>query len=68
MIMEAKTARQTILIDPAKKRALQDWCASQDVTPSQVVRHLMRDYLAQYGVDAGAGSVDEARPDLPTAP
>ena len=67
MIMEAKTARQTILIDPAKKQALQDWCASQDVTPSQVVRRLMRDYLAQYGVDAGTAHVDEARPDLPAA-
>lgn len=49
--MEQKTARLTILIDPAKKRALEQWCAEQDTTPSQVVRRLIRDYLKRQGVE-----------------
>ncbi len=56
--MELKTARLTLLIDPAKKAAFERLCASQDVTPSQVVRRLIRDYLAAYGVTfvpSGAG-------------
>ena len=48
--MELKTARLTVLIDPAKKRAFETLCARQDVTPSQVVRRLIRDYLAHHGV------------------
>lgn len=49
--MELKTARLTVLIDPAKKKALETLCARQDVTPSQVVRRLIRDYLIQHGVE-----------------
>jgi antitoxin component of RelBE/YafQ-DinJ toxin-antitoxin module len=45
--MEMKTARLTVLIDPEKKLALEKVCAEQDVTPSQVVRKLIRDYIAQ---------------------
>jgi len=48
--METKTARLTILVDPAKKRALERLCAAQDLTPSQVVRQLIRDYLKAHGV------------------
>ncbi|HJV96925.1 MAG TPA: CopG family transcriptional regulator [Albitalea sp.] len=48
--MELKTARLTLLIDPAKKAAFERLCALQDQTPSQVVRQLIRDYLAQHGV------------------
>ena len=48
--MELKTARLTVLIDPAKKQAFEQLCASQDVTPSQVVRKLIRDYLERHGV------------------
>ncbi len=48
--MELKTARLTLLIDPAKKSAFEDLCAQQDKTPSQVVRQLIRDYLAAHGV------------------
>jgi hypothetical protein len=47
--MELKTARLTLLIDPAKKEAFERLCAQQDLTPSQVVRQLIRDYLAQHG-------------------
>jgi antitoxin component of RelBE/YafQ-DinJ toxin-antitoxin module len=49
--MESKTARLTVLIDPAKKKAFEDLCAAQDLTPSQVVRQLIREYLDQHGVD-----------------
>lgn len=48
--MELKTARLTLLIDPAKKAAFEALCARQDLTPSQVVRQLIRDYLMQHGV------------------
>ncbi len=49
--MEKKTARLTILVDPDKKAAFEELCASQDLTPSQVLRQLMREYLATHGVD-----------------
>ena len=45
--MELKTARLTILIDPAKKLAFEALCRTQDMTPSQVVRRLIRDYVEQ---------------------
>ncbi|WP_175775394.1 ribbon-helix-helix protein, CopG family [Burkholderia anthina] len=48
--METKTARLTVLIDPAKKEAFEMLCAEQDLTPSQVVRQLIREYLDQHGV------------------
>lgn len=48
--MELKTARLTVLIDPAKKKAFETLCARQDLTPSQVVRRLIRDFLNQHGV------------------
>ena len=43
--MENKTARFTVLLDPRKKRMFEDICASQDLTPSQVVRQLIREYV-----------------------
>jgi len=49
--MELKTARLTLLIDPAKKVAFERLCAQQDLTPSQVVRQLIREYLAAHGVN-----------------
>jgi antitoxin component of RelBE/YafQ-DinJ toxin-antitoxin module len=48
--MESKTARLTLLIDPNKKKAFEQLCARQDLTPSQVVRQLIREYLARHGV------------------
>ncbi len=57
--MELKTARLTVLIDPAKKRAFEALCARQDVTPSQVVRRLIRDYLVHYGVTFVPSGADE---------
>lgn len=49
--MEQKTARLTVLIDPDKKKAFEQLCAEHDVTPSQIVRQLIRDYLKQHGVE-----------------
>lgn len=52
--MELKTARLTILIDPGKKQAFETLCRTQDMTPSQVVRRLIRDYMEQEEVQAPA--------------
>jgi len=61
--MELKTARLTLLIDPNKKTAFERLCAQQDKTPSQVVRQLIRDYLAQHGaVYQAAGDAAVAPP------
>ena len=53
--MEIKTARLTLLIDPDKKAAFERLCAEQDLTASQVVRQLIRDYLAAHGVSYRPG-------------
>ena len=60
--MEVKPARLTVLIDADRKRAFEQLCASQDITASQVVRQLIRDYLARHGVSyqgGGAGAEPE---------
>ena len=44
---EARTARLTILVDPAKKAVFERLCAGEDSTPSQVVRRLIRAYIEQ---------------------
>lgn len=54
--MENKTARLTVLIDPVKKSAFEKLCAAQDLTPSQVVRQMIRDYLDKYSVDCAIKS------------
>jgi hypothetical protein len=51
--MENKTARLTVLIDPARKDAFEKLCHSQDMTPSQVMRRLIRDFLNEHGVKWG---------------
>ena len=43
--MEKRTARFTILIDPRKKEIFERLCAKQDLTASQVVRKLIRQYI-----------------------
>lgn len=55
--MENKTARLTVLVDPIKKKAFEELCAGQDLTPSQVVRQLMREYMTRYGVDYSTKSI-----------
>lgn len=49
--MENRTARLTILIDPRKKALFEEICNQQDLTPSQVVRKMIRQYI----VDNAAG-------------
>ncbi|MEO7208491.1 MAG: CopG family transcriptional regulator [Steroidobacteraceae bacterium] len=45
MTTEDRTARLTILVDPRKKELFERLCAQEDLTPSQVVRRLIRDYI-----------------------
>ena len=52
--MELKTARLTILIDPGKKEAFETLCRTQDMTPSQVVRRLIREFMDQEAPEAPA--------------
>lgn len=46
--METNTARLTLLIDPEKKRQFEQICSAQDLTSSQVVRRMIREYIEQY--------------------
>ena len=59
--MEEKPARLTVLIDAEKKKAFEELCASQDITASQVVRQLIREYLVKHGVDRNQ-STDTSAP------
>ena len=45
--MEDRTARLTTLIDPRKKAVFERLCAEEDVTPSQMVRRLIRRYIEE---------------------
>jgi hypothetical protein len=55
--MESKTARLTILIDPVKKKAFDELCLAQDLTPSQVIRQMIREYLERHDVDYATKAV-----------
>lgn len=55
--METRTARLTILIEPDKKQVFEDICNEQDLTPSQVVRRLIRQYILDH---AGARALPES--------
>jgi antitoxin component of RelBE/YafQ-DinJ toxin-antitoxin module len=52
--MESRTSRITVLIDPDKKKLLEEICASKDLTPSQVIRQLIRQYIVE---NAGNGEL-----------
>lgn len=45
--MENRTARLTLLIDPEKKKLFEEICAERDLTPSQVVRRMIRQYIQE---------------------
>ena len=47
--MENKTARLTVLVDPARKTAFEKLCHAQDMTPSQVLRRLIREFMDLHG-------------------
>lgn len=61
--METNTARLTLLIGPEKKRQFEQICAAQDLTSSQVVRRLIREYIEQHAdlisLEVLAGETDD---------
>jgi hypothetical protein len=59
---EERTARLTILIDPRKKAAFERLCAAEDMTPSQVVRRMIREYVE---TRIGTSWVDPPPPSIP---
>lgn len=42
---EQRTARLTVLIDPDKKAVFESLCGLDDVTSSQVIRRLIREFI-----------------------
>jgi Ribbon-helix-helix protein len=48
MPREQRTARLTVLIDPDKKAVFEHLCTLDDVTPSQIIRRLIRDFIEQH--------------------
>ncbi|MBE0417968.1 MAG: ribbon-helix-helix protein, CopG family [Coriobacteriia bacterium] len=65
MSQEQRTARLTVLIDPKKKAAFEALCREEDLTPSQVVRQMIRAYIEER---LGPGWRDKVlRDDLPPA-
>ena len=59
--MEKKTARLTVLMDPARKSAFEALCRTQDLTPSQVMRQLIRDFIAQHAPAARSAAKNTRR-------
>jgi hypothetical protein len=50
--IQLKTARLTVLLDPTRKQEFERVCRGNDMTPSQVLRHLIRDFVAEHAVKA----------------
>jgi len=50
VMVEDRTARLTILIDPDKKKAFEDLCTRLDTTPSQAIRQMIRQFLAEHNM------------------
>ncbi len=46
-IMENRTARLTVLVDPKKKDVFEQLCSEEDVNPSQKIRQFMREYIEE---------------------
>lgn len=46
-VLEKRTTRLTLLIDPKKKAVFERLCAEEDVTPSQMVRQFIRNYIEE---------------------
>lgn len=49
VLMENRSARLTLLADPTKKQIFEEICARRDLTSSQVIRQMIREYIQQYG-------------------
>ena len=59
IMLENRTARLTVLIDPNKKKAFEELCTRLDTTPSQAMRRMIREFLEKHNMtwtpgDAGA--------------
>ncbi len=65
MVIEDRTARLTILIDPRKKAVFEHLCAEEDATPSQVVRRLIRRYIEERTGKPWTPTEDTAKPARP---
>jgi hypothetical protein len=61
--MEEKSARLTVLIDAQRKKAFEELCAAQDITASQVVRQLIREYMVRHGAGQGYTNGHLTQPD-----
>jgi hypothetical protein len=61
--MEEKSARLTVLIDAQRKKAFEELCAAQDITASQVVRQLIREYMVRHGAGQGYTNGHLGQPD-----
>ena len=59
--MENKTARLTVLIDPGRKQTFEKLCHAQDMTPSQVIRRLIREFLVEHGIKLSSGAAKKSR-------
>lgn len=60
MAIQLKTARLTVLLDPPRKLAFERACREEDMTPSQVLRHLIRDYVEAHDAKSGRPAVRRA--------
>jgi antitoxin component of RelBE/YafQ-DinJ toxin-antitoxin module len=49
--MENRTDRLTILVDPRMKALFENICTELDLTPSQIIRQFMRDYIVRHAGD-----------------
>ena len=60
--LENRTARMTVLIDPDKKKAFEDLCLRLDTTPSQAIRQMIREFLAEHNIiwTRGDGQSEQA--------
>lgn len=50
IMLENRTARMTVLLDPNKKKAFEELCTRLDATPSQALRQMIREFLAKHNV------------------
>lgn len=58
IMLESRTARLTVLIDPNKKRAFEDLCTRLDTTPSQSLRRMIREFLTEHNATWAPGNAD----------
>jgi len=63
IMLENRTARLTILIDPNKKKAFEELCTRLDTTPSQAMRQMIREFLAKHNMawTPGDAGMDDSK-------